>query len=105
MQYLVIQAVPLHLTHFNSLRCFLLVWPKKKKEIDDLPSLLPCQSGILAMFSSDVNSPIIALENDLNNNLEQRIRAENLSRSFAHLYCGGHFISRPPYKWNTTALI
>ena len=52
---------------------FSLVWPKKKKEIDDLPSLPTCQSGILAMFSSDVNSPIIALENDLNNNLEQRI--------------------------------
>ena len=65
MQYPVICAVLLHLSHRNSVSSYLaiVVEGRQKKErrsqkIDDLLVLASCWSGTLVMLSSNVNGPV-----------------------------------------------
>ena len=58
-----------HCNSFSHYRAIPMEGRDKKEEsqkIDDLPILATCQSGILAMVSSKVNSPLLreALDND-----------------------------------------
>ena len=65
MQYAVIHAAFSHLNHSNSSAVFLISWwevGRRKKEIsqkiDDLLVLATCRSGVLAILSSKVSSPV-----------------------------------------------
>ena len=64
MQYPVIYAVLSRLNHCNSFICYRagLADRRKKEErsqkTDDLPVLVTCRSGTLAMLSSEVNGPV-----------------------------------------------
>ena len=63
MQYPVTYVASLSLDRCNSFsHCATVVEKRKKKEsqkIDDLPVLMACQSGTLAMLSSKVNGPAV----------------------------------------------